>query len=265
MLTATVDMSVFNAGMRGLITKCRISAPVVIRKEAGELIKELILRSPPKSPKKTRDSIESGIKSKFASIADSQNSDTSWMSGGWKVGPSGIRWYYVDSNFLHGVAPQRDMRKASVADLARLRFQITKSGKRLNVPIKGHEKQRALIYQTILTKRGTVTKLISKIKENVGRLKAGWLVAVNRGQVSISGAKMPPQWVTKHSAGARGDTINNLSVPNKPSFTIINYAKGITQKGMDLIVQLAVKSRAASMATNTRLILAGKKRLADYA
>ena len=258
-------MSAFNAGMRGLVEKCKLSAPLVVKKEAGELIKELVLRSPPKDPKKTKDSIASGLSSKFASISDGQNSNTSWMSGGWKVGPSGIRWYFVDSKFLHGVAPANDMRKASVQDLDKLRFRITKSGKRLNLPIKHHKTQRALIYQTILTKKSTVAKLIAKVKNNVGRLKAGWLVSITKGPIRLSGGKMPPQWVTKHAAGAHGRFEDGTATPSYPSFVIANSAKGISQKGMDFIVSLAVKSRASAMVTNARLMFAGKKKVGDYA
>lgn len=264
-------MTAFNQGMAGLIRKCKLDAPTVVRKEAGQLIKELVDLSPPSnkfkggSKSKTAKSIADGVMFSFQSISDARNSDASWLG---KSEKSGIRWFSVDSNFLHGVAPARDMRKASVEELRRLRFAITKSGKRLNQPIKGHAKQRALIYQTIITKAATLKKLIPRLQKNIGRLKAGWLVAVTRGQAVLSG-KQPPQWVTDHATGARGDTVNGLAIPNNPSLTIINSAKGISQKGVDFIVSSAVRNRAAKMAAVTREILAGskigQKRLLDYA
>lgn len=264
-LTATVDMTGFNAGMRGLIQKCRIAAPVVVKKEAGELIKELVLRSPPKDPKKSRAAIGTELEYKFRSISDNANSNMEGLRGGLGNGAGGIRWLTVDSRFLFGVAPQKDFRKASVADLAKLRFQITKSGRSLILPFRHPRKrQRVLLVQAILTKKSTVAKLIARVRKNVGRLKAGWLVGVTEGKVSISGAKMPPAWVTVHVSGARGRCDDFTGMPNKPAMVLANSAKGITQKGMNFIVQLAVKSRAASMVGNARAMFSGKKRLATY-
>lgn len=265
MLTATVDMSGFNAGMAGLIRQCRLHSRVVVKKEAGELIKELVLRSPPKTPKKTRDAIATGIHRVFDTVSDDRLSDTTGIRGGFGTGPSGIRWYSADSRFLHGIAPKNDKTGASVAELERIRFTTTKSGKQILSFKHPRKRQRVLLSQQILTKKSTVQKLIAKTRKHVGRLKAGWLVSVAKGAIQISGSNMPPAWVTVHAAGARGRFDASQLNTDNPSFMIANSAKGITQKGIDFIVQLAVKSRAAAMVTNARMMFSGKKRLSDYA
>ena len=62
---STVDISGFNRGMTGFVDKLGLSAPVVLKKEMGELLKTLIRTTPPKNPTKTRASISDTVSSRF--------------------------------------------------------------------------------------------------------------------------------------------------------------------------------------------------------
>ena len=260
MSKTTVDISGFNRGMTGFVDRLGISGPVVLKKEMGELVKTLVKITPGADAEKLR----KNISGKFDTIGDANNS---WHAGGGLGETGDIEWYAVDSRFLYGVAKQADRRDASVDDLKALLYTITKSGHRLNVPIKGHKTQRALITQTILTKASTVKKLIAAKLKNRGRLKAGWMAAVFQGALQLTGGNKPPQWVTRHASGARGYFLNGLGVKNYPTFTIANTAAGVgnPKNNLDWLVQKALNIRAKAMQANLTLFMRGKKNLSDYA
>ena len=262
MSLTTVDVSGFNRGMTGFVDQLGIEGPVVLKKEMGELVKTLVKLTPGADPEK----IQKNIRGKFDTIADINNS---WSSNGHGLGETnGIEWYYVDSQFLHGVAKTADKRDASVEDLKKILYTITKTGHRLNVPIKGHKTQRALISQTILTKASTVKKLIAAKIKNRGRLKAGWMAAVLKGELQLIGGNKPPGWVMRHvNSGLRGYSLNGLGVKNYPTFTIANTAAGVGNRKNNLngLVQKALNIRAAAMKANLLLFMRGKKHLSDYA
>lgn len=263
-MKATIDISGFNRGMTGFVDRLGIEAPIVLKKEMGELLKTLVKVTPPRSAEKTREGIERDIRSRFASIEyDHAYEDRHYNKG--VVGPSRVLWYAVDSKFLRGIAPDKDMRKASVEQLERLRWRITPHG-RLNLPFRfPHKRQRVLLYQTILTKRSTVKRLIAKTQRHVGRLKAGWLAAWDH--LGPRGGNQPPGWVMRHMVGNQGWFLDGLGVKNHPTFTIANFAVGIGNRrnNMNWIVQNALNIRAKAMAANLRLFMRGKKRLIDYA
>lgn len=263
MITSTIDMTGFNQGVAALIRSVGVTAREIVEKETGELIKTLVKVSPPRDPQKTKLAIGKDISGRFAQARNEGNSSFDYHNG--KISSSGIKWYAVDGDFLRGVAPKNDMRDASVDELKDMRFKINRKG-RLNVAFKHPRKtQRVLLYQTILTKESTVKKLVSRIQKNVGRLKAGWLVAANSGAIKLSAGNKPPQWVSKHSSGAQGRFENGLASQNNPSFTIANFAKGIKQNTVDGFVQIATSIRAKAMLKNAELFTKGKKTISDYA
>jgi len=256
-----VDMTLFQRGLQGLIRDAKLSAPVVIEKETGELIKTLVKQSPPKNPAKRRAAIKSVVGGRFATLNDAllsqRHADTS-------AAPSGMRWYHWNTQWLFGIAPEQDMTDADVDDLRRLFFRTTKGG-RLKLGFRHpRRRQRVLIQKTILTKRSTVNKLIARFTRNVGRLRAGWLVAVAAGKIKLSGAGIP-QWVARHMHGARGGFESGLGNEESPSFTIFNNAVGIGRNEVRSIAQFAVNLRAKAMLTNARMFMRGKKKLSDYA
>jgi hypothetical protein len=260
--TASIDFTGFNAGMAGLVRGLGIESKVVVIKEVSELIKRLVRTTPAADVKKIR----SNINAKFVAIGDSNNSWHDTHSGG-KQSSSGITWFSVSSDFLRGVAPQKDMRGASVLDLDKLSYKITKRGDALNVPIRGHERQRAIIYQTIVTKKSTVNKVIANRITHRGRLKAGWMASVFGGVIGLSGVNMPPSFVTRHKDKFKGYYIDNLNADGFPSFSIANQGDGIGSKRnqMNSIVQNAIDGRADSMKENLALYMSGKKYISDYA
>lgn len=267
MITATFKTTpAFDAGIQGLIQKCRINSKVVVAKETGELIKMLVKLSPPKNLAASKEKAASDVRGKFDAVATGGGRDFEATSGG-HIGATGIKWYSVDERFLRGVAPQSDMRKRSAQDLYRMFRKITRGG-RLKLAFKHPRKrQRVLISTKILATKAQVSKVAAIVKDKFGRLKAGWCVAVAQGVIKIYGANMPPGWVTKHFAGARGTYVNQIDRPDKPAFTIVNQARGIgnPRHGMKWIVDLALKARAASMKQNALLFMRGKKKIADYA
>lgn len=262
MITANVDMTLFRKGLAGLIRDARISAPVVVKKETGELIKTLVKLSPPDKPKTTRDAITARIRRKFlaASVATERGHNM--------VSEDGTIYYRSDSNFLFGVAADRDLRRASVEELKAAYYSIktVDGATRIVYPFRKRKgRQRVAILQNILTREATVKKLIAKLRNHVGRLKAGWLVASLHGAVRLTGSNLPPKWVTRHAAGARGTFIDGTGNKEFPTFTIANSAKGISQRRVNEIVQIAVNLRGKAMAKNATFFMKGKKRIADYA
>jgi hypothetical protein len=249
----------FDAGLRGLIEQCGLNARQVVARETGELIKTLVRFSPPANPPKTREAIRQTIRSKFALAGDSANSERGGQS---KPSASGVRWLYSDPNFLYGVAPELDQRKAGILDLESMLYRLTSKGAIVAPFQHPRRRQRVKLWQTILTKKKTLNALIAKKVRAVGRLKAGWLVAVNRGAVTMTGAI--PQWISRHATGARGRFVNGLALPS-PRFEVANSAKGIGAPFLRYAINSACKIRAKAMQANALLFMRGKKNLADYA
>jgi hypothetical protein len=266
-IIAKVDMTGFNAGMAGLVLKVGLNSRVVIKKETGELIKELVRNSPPKNPTKTRESIKGNVGKNFNILRDGQDANFEGLDE--KTSSTGVKWYAASPKYLYGGLPESDMRKSSQADLLQIHYR-TKSvdlHKRVILPFKNPRRmQRVALLQKIVTTKSQVNALIRRIQSHVGRLKAAWLAPVVDGKITLSGGKMPPQWVTRHADGqSPGAYIDGLDIKGAPRFTIINRAKGISNQYVNFFVQLAVKSRAASMRTNAALLFSGKKKLSDYA
>ncbi len=266
MLTATFKTTpAFDAGIRGLIQKCRLNSRVVVLKETGELIKTLVRLSPPKNPGKTRANIQESVNYKFTKAAEGGGRDFESTSG--SVGASGIKWYSIDSSFLRGVLPQSDMRKASADALYKSYYTLSRAGRQILEFKHPRRRQRVMISGKLLAKPSTIKKVIKRIQDHVGRLKAGWLVAAFAGPIQLTGANTPPQWVTRHSSGARGRFVDGTANQDKPTFLIANSAEGIGGKKTNVawIVQAAVKIRAKAMAANALLFCKGRKKISDYA
>lgn len=265
MITADVDMTGFNYGIRGLIKKVGLNGRTVVSKETGELIKTLVRVSPPKDPAKTREAIQSRANSVFSAL---RGNESKFESESAKEGDSGVKWYAASNKYLFGVARDSDMRNASSETLRRILYRTKTVGEKTRIIVNfkhPRRMQRAAILTKVLTKKSQVVELVALIKKNVGRLKAGWLVAVSNGPIKLSGANMPPGWVTRHAEGAKGRFIDQLSDASKPTFTIANFAKGIGQPAVNSLVQIAVNIRAKAMQKNALLFMSGKKNLSDYA
>lgn len=258
-----IDMRGFNRGTAGLIRDAGVSAPVVVRKETMELIKTLSRISPPKDPARSRASIDANLDRKFQLLAEARDGLPERLKG--KPLPNGMIPYSVNERFLRVVLPRSDMRGASVTQLRDLSYRVNKHG-RIISPFKfPHRRQRVMILQQVLTKKSTVNKLKAYFKSHLGRLKAAWLVATVFGSLRLTGSNQPPQWVKQHAQKAKGTFVDATGDPRRPTFTIINYAKGIGDRQVTYIVQAAVNIRAKAMQVNAALFMKGKKKLSQYA
>lgn len=257
MLTADVQINEFNRGINRLVNQIGLNAKYVVHKEVGELIKTLVKISPPRDRNKAMAKTRDTVMRRFELVGLEVH--PAFHTG--KISSTGIEWYSVDRNWLKGMAPENDMRKASTLELRKVYYSTTKRGNLKKDFQHPRASQRVLLTQKIVTTKKQAAAVAKKIVGNYGRLKAGWLKAVFSGVISLGGKFMPPAWVTKHREGARGRFINGLSVPGNPHFEIANFAKGVTHRNSTYWTNQAVKIRAKAMAANAKLILAGKK---DY-
>lgn len=249
MITADVNLNEFSRSINRLITRCQIEPRKVVKKEIEELTKTLVRISPPKNLTQAKLKSEKDVNKVMRPFGD--------YFKGQKVGTKDIRWLYAMRDLLVGVEaskylPTNDERTAK--GLVYKRNEVaatTRLGRR--------GKQAVTKWGKNIVRRNVYNRVINRIKNNFGRLKAGWMAAVFGGQLTLSGANVPPRWVTKHKSGVRGAFQNNLDVPGKPSFTIINRAKGVSSPYIQMLVSKAVSIRAKAMAANARLILSGKK------
>lgn len=267
-----IDMSVFNAGMSGLIKDCRINERTVVEKETGEIIKTLVRLTPPASPEATRKGIANRIDRVFTGLSRQVASEKASDTVSKKY--PGTVWYAANPQYLFGISQEKDMRRATTAQLRDVflgtKFIGRKGGlkkARVTYPFVRSKstKQKVALLQQIITTKVQINKLKSRMKKNVGRLKAGWIVATARGAIRMSSNFSIPQWVSRHAEGARGGYDNWLDQPDHPAFQISNYARGIRGKYAFGLAQRAFNIRGKAMLQNARMFLSGKKDLADYA
>lgn len=257
MLTAQVDMSGFNAGLRGL-AKLGIPMSKIIRKETGELIKTLVKVSPPADVAKTKSSIASNLAAKFDAASNRESIDS-------KTSPGGIKWTHWNEQFLYGVSTALDLRRENdVRRLAKISYALTKSGRSLVDFKHPRQRQRVALSRAVLIKDSARAKLTRYIQSHVGRLKAGWMVAVGAGAIQLTGSNLPPSFVRRHVAGSPSYYVDRLSDPNYPNFTIANRAKGIKGRTINYLVSKAVAIRSKAMAANAANFFKRGKNLSDY-
>ncbi len=264
-----IDYTVFNQGMAGLIEKCGLDSKLVVEKETGELIKTLVRISPPADPQRTRAAIEFQVDRKFGGLSENVNLEKASAQHSKKYPTI---WYASTPRYLFGVGERNDQRRASVETLRSLflatKFLGGKGQKKARVVypfLKRGGNQKVAILQRVLTTEAQRQRLKGRLKKNIGRLKAGWIVATNAGAIRTSSNFAIPSWVSKHAAGARGRYENWLDTPGSPAFLIANNARGITGRAAAFLGQRAITIRGKAMLANARLIVAGKKNLADYA
>ena len=267
MTTATVDMTGFERGLSGFIGQTGIAMPKVLKKECGELIKTLVRISPPASPDATKSRIVNQVYVTMGAL----NHDILPLHQKILGGSNYTTWYAWNDRYLYGVSPELDMTKAGLPELKRV-FLASKSskagpGRQTYDFVHKRKHQKVAISQKVITTVKQRQRLIDYVWRHIGRLKSGWLVAVGENIVTISGDNMPPNWVTRHTVGARGTAVDGTSVKDFPSITISNYAAGVDNKknNLNYLVRGALKIRIKAMAKNATMYMQGKKNLRDYA
>ena len=258
MITTTFDMTGFNQGMAGLVQATGASMKQVVEKETGELIKMLVRLSPPKSVPKSTSAIRRSIDLRFSILPNSNKDD---LSGG-----GDLKWVGSNDKYLFGIRANLDMRKDSAVAIASQfnKFHRSRGGvSRWIKPFKHARKtQQVAIDQRVVITQKQANDTLKLIVKRFGRLKAAWLDSVFKGIIQITGGSIPG-YVTKHRGDHLGDSVNQLTMPNAPAFTVISRAAGV--KSMDRVIKFAVNARVKSMKTNAALFTSGRKNLSDYA
>jgi hypothetical protein len=250
MLTADVNINEFSRGLNRLSTDIGLSAKRVMKKEVGELIKTLVKLSPPKNLATSKKKSEKDVGAVYRKPPQD-------IFKGPQIGKKNTRWLYATPGALVGVDLPNWKPELNPTSAKRELYKAEKlkAWKRVG----NRRNQSISILQRKVIKSATFNGVVSRIKASFGRLKAGWLAAVTKGDIQLAGGNKPPSWVTKHAAKARGDRLNQLETPNNPSFTIINRAVGIGSPRVAAIVSTALRIRAKAMKKNAELILSGKK------
>lgn len=272
MIDLSTDISKFNASMARFADEMGLTGgPHIQRfvaKQAIELVEELIKVSPPKEAAKTREQIRTTIRHQFESLDNDKGFRDSYSKFGEdsaKAGRGDVRWYFWHPTGLYGVKREQDLTGASVDELLKLRNTLREGKRGIKQRVGKRGKQAVFIRQKILTKASTVTKLFARVIRHVGRLKAGWLPSyrilrgiVQGGQVNI------PQMVLRHEDKARGQCdLSGLGVPNQPTITLINYARGCSSSQMRFSAHRALQNRAVKMEKDLALYVKGVKKRAD--
>lgn len=253
MITADIQLNDFNRGINRLITRVGLDAKRVLKKEVAELTKTLVKLTPPKNLASSK---AKAAKSTAAIIRPIPPNSFR----GKQRGSNEHRWLYASPQVLVGVN-QEDYRPELAVKPAR-KILFAEKQRKASFRLGRRGNQVVTITQRKMVKPAVFRGVIREIQNNFGRQKAGWLAGVFKGEVKLTGAGKPPAWVTKHRHGLRGGSIDQTATTGKPSYTIINFAKGISSKHTQGQVIAALKIRAKAMKKNLEMILAGKKEYA---
>lgn len=264
MITADVDMTGFNQGIAALLRSVGATSRIIVEKETGELIKTLVRLSPPKNLAGSKKNATRNVRSVFSPIRDYYFKDA-------KAGKGRMRWLAATPQVLVGVNIEHYLPNIGTEDAFK-KYKTTrgKFGYASQRVIKNQQVARRGVQAIVriarlVTQAKTIASVVNRQVKNFGRQKSAWLVSVYSGAIKISGANMPPKWVTKHFSGARGRFQSGLGETLNPHFTISNHAAGVTSEQAQKAQQTALNIRARAMKANARLFTQGKKNLADYA
>lgn len=246
----------FNAAMARYVDELHMCGPVVVKQQAGLLARSLINLTPPKSAPKTKERIRSSVGGKFA-ILRSENPREFVQD---QAGRGDVSWYAFQPKGIFGVARDKDCRQMSDEELYQLNL-VTKVNKQGRLVAGKRGKQTVYIWKRFLTNPGAVSRLVKRIQEHVGRLKAGWVVGWRAGGAPAGGMNAVPGWVLKHETGARGYVVDGLGIANAPEFTMANYAVGASEEKLGPIVSSAMRVRAKAMTADVLLYVKGVKKV----
>jgi hypothetical protein len=258
MITATVDMTGFTAGMAGLVQATGATMKQVVEKETGELIKMLVRLSPPKSMPKATAAIRRNIDLRFTILENKRLGELS--------GSGDVRWLGSNDKYLFGIRENLDMRKAGASEIVDqyLKYHRTRGGVARWVSDFKHNRkvQKVAIDQRVVISQKGAADALKLIVRKFGKLKAAWLDGVFKGVIRITGGSIPA-YVTNHSGDHKGRTVNELNVSMSPAFTIISQAAGVGS--MHSTIAFSINARMQSMKKNAELFTSGRKHLGDYA
>ena len=291
MMTVDFNFDNWNRNAAKFVEVLGVHAEKVVKYETGQLLQTLVRVTPPRDVAKSRRRIEEQLR-KFFKMPSRGGAEVgtgkgSFLGNYWggatesanlvhglsktSLGMSKMyntEWYGMSPTSLYGFTRDDDHSGDSIEALEKLVATSIrlKTPKRTYSFLHSRRSQNIRITGGMFIGKEKLMALIKRLKEHVGRLKAGWTVAFAPAGVSTSRL---PKYVRDNMTGARGGFVNGLTVPGYPSFTIINRAAAVAktnEHGKEQgWLQRAVNIRAKSMAKNFSLIFAGKKNLSDYA
>jgi hypothetical protein len=235
-----------------------LPAPKVLEKEGGRLVQTLIKLSPPLNRAGSMEKLGERAARTFHTLGEDKGHDFVALDSP-KAGRGDVRWYAFQDNAIFGVAKDADKTSATDEEIYKL-FLGTKLNEQGRIIAGQRGKQTIYIWQKVTTTAAQVKRLIARLKEHYGRLKAGFLPAWE-SLGSPGGEYAPPGWVTKHQDGARGDKENRLKDRANPSFTIINFAKGAT--AIRGLAAAAMKVRAQAMVNRMTFLLKHPEKVSE--
>ncbi len=232
-------------------------ASTLCKDESRLLALQIMKVAQPKNRQKTADRIRLSASEKFIAFGES-----SYQFDSGKASKDGIWWRHWDSDHLYGVAPDKDMRRASTEDLADIYFGGTvkkygnSKGAYIDLPFSNpRQRQKVRLYQKIVTGKSAVNKLARYAQKSIGKLPASWLATARQ----IDNAASAPQWISRHLKGnstTKSITdLTGLNNPDNPSSAFGSKAKGVGRFAR--AVQFAVNLREKKLAHRLELILSG--------
>ena len=251
----------FNTQMARYVDDLGMAAPVVVWQQAGLLARTLIQLTPPRDPEKARDKVERDINGVFGQMTESfknhgSNDDSP------KHGYGDVYWYHWDDQSLTGKKKLNDSTGADVESLRLLYYKMKSRPTTGNIQYVGTRgKQGVYIKEQFLVNPTTQHQLIRHLRENVGRLKAGWLPGWKAAGSPAGSAGAVPVFVTRHDTGARGYVVDGLGIKGCPAFTMANYAAGARASTLGRIMVSALNLRAKAMMADILLYVRGVKKV----
>ena len=194
MITSTVDMTNFNAGIDALRRSVGATSRQIVEKETSELIKTLVRLTPPKNLATSKKVATSDVRKVFREMPKTIFEDA-------KAGKGPTRWLYAAPNVLLGVNREHFLPTLGTEDgferykRTRGRFGVSsqRMGKKVNGFAHARRGPQALTrLARIVTSAKTIASVVNRVHRNFGRQKAGWLVSVFSGAIKMAGGNMPP-------------------------------------------------------------------------
>ena len=235
----------------------------VLKKEAGRLVQTMMNIGPPLDGRHALwERIDKRVWSTFAWMGE-DSLERAQLAGHLVTSTpsSGVHWYAWDTSHLWGIAADKDMSSASDKTLYELYFNTNFTAQGMVKSQRG--KQEVRIWQKIATNISNVKNLAARLKRHAGRLKAGWLPAWT-ALGKPTGIYTPPQWVTDHTAGARGSCdVSGLANADSPHIAIRNFAVGVGGRSYKYAVDRALTMRANAMVERMKYLVKYPEKVAE--
>lgn len=240
-------------GLRSALIGQGGDVSTIVRDESKRLAVEVSHVSQPQDRRRTAYKIETSVRSKFLEANQSYN-----LSDHADLSATGVIWYNVNKNFLFGVAPANDMRRADPQRLANLYYQLKRTaGKTRRILDFTHPRkhQKVAIVQKIITSKGVLRKAVAIVQKGIGRLPASWFATAKQLDSSL----VAPGWIERHIHGNKTKrSITDMTGLNNSTSPVMAFgSRAAGASKFDRAVQFAVDLRAKKMKARLELVLSG--------